>query len=86
MPSATMAADQQLTGAEILYGTTLIGHVEGLVRDPVSQRVWSVLTSYGPTRRHVAVPMAWVVKRSASRLTLAVGTRSLDNLVDRPRD
>jgi hypothetical protein len=71
-------------GAEIVYGTTLIGHVEGLVRDPSSQRVWRVLTSYGPTRRHVAVPMALVVKRSAPD-NLAVGTGSLDSLADRPR-
>jgi hypothetical protein len=83
--SSTIARDQQLIGAEIVYGITLIGHVEGLVRDPISQRVWRVLTSYGPTRRHVAVPMAWVVKRSASRLNLAVGTGSLDSLADRPR-
>ncbi len=84
MTSSTITKDQQLLGAEIVYRTTLIGHVEGLVRDPLSQRVWRVLTSYGPSRRYVAVPMEWVAKRSASRLTLAVGTHELDGLVERP--
>jgi hypothetical protein len=85
MASSTITRDHQLMGAEIVYGTTLIGHLEERVRDPLSQRVWRVLTSCGPTRRHVVVPMAWVVKRTASQLNLGVGTRSLDNLADRPR-
>jgi hypothetical protein len=83
--SPTIARDQPSIGSEIVYGTTLIGHVEGVVRDPLTQRVWRVLTSYGPARRQEAVPMAWVLKRSASRLDLAVGTGSLDNLADWPR-
>jgi hypothetical protein len=33
-------------------------------------------------RRRVGVPMEWVVKRSAERLVLAVGPRSLDDLQD----
>jgi hypothetical protein len=72
-------------GAEITFGPTLIGHVEGLVRDPLSQRVRRLITSYGRTGRRVAVPMEWVAKRSASRLVLAVGVRSLDDLADRTR-
>ena len=72
-------------GAEITFGTTLIGHVEGLVRDPLSQRVRRLITSYGLTRRRVAVPMEWVAKRSVSRLVLGVGVRSLDDLADRAR-
>ena len=85
MLTSTATRDEQLVGAEITFGSTLIGHVEGLVRDPLSQRVRGLITSYGPTRRRVAVPMEWVVKRSASRLVLGVGARSLDDLVDRSR-
>ncbi len=80
-----MTKDEQLMGAEITFGTTLIGHVEGLVRDPLSHRVWRLITSYGPAGRQVAVPMEWVIKRSASRLALGVGTRSLDDLGERTR-
>ena len=83
MRTSTAARDEQLVGAEITFGSTLIGHVEGLVRDPLSQRVRGLITSYGSTRRRVAVPMEWVVKRSASRLVLGVGARSLDDLGDR---
>ena len=82
---STAARDEQLLGAEITFGSTLIGHVEGLVRDPLSQRVRGLITSYGLTRRRVAVPMEWVVNRSASRLVLGVGARSLDDLGDRSR-
>jgi hypothetical protein len=85
MPEPTLTQDDQLMGAEITFGSALLGHVEGLVRDPVSLRVWRLLTSYGPLSRHVAVPMEWVVKRTASRLTLAVGARSLDDLTERAR-
>jgi hypothetical protein len=72
-------------GAEITFGSTLIGHVEGLVRDPLSHRVQRLITTYGLTARRVAVPMEWVAKRSALRLVLGVGTRSLDDLADRAR-
>jgi hypothetical protein len=72
--------DENLMGAEIVFGSTVIGRVEGFVRDPVSHRVWRVITSYGPDRRRVAVPMEWVVERSASGLRLGVGTLSLDDL------
>lgn len=78
-----VATDEPLIGSEITFGNTVIGHVEGVVRDPMSQRVRRVITSYGPTGRRVAVPIEWVVKRSASRLVLAVGTLSLDDLVER---
>jgi len=78
----TPANDGQLMGAEIIFGKTLIGHVEGLARDPVSQRVWRLITSYGASGRRVGVPMDWVVNRSPTRLTLAVGARSLDDLSD----
>jgi hypothetical protein len=74
--------DSQLMGADITFGTTLIGQVEGLVRDPISQRVRRLITSYGLSRRRVGVPMEWVVKRSAERLVLGVGARSLDDLGD----
>ena len=78
--------DDQLLGAQITFGGTLLGHVEGVIRDPVSQRVWRLITSYGLLGRRVAVPTEWVVKRSASRLVLAVGARSLDELGERARD
>jgi hypothetical protein len=76
--------DTQLMGAEITFGTTLIGHVEGLACDPISQRVRRLITSYGLTGRRVGVPMEWVVNRSPSRLVLGVGSRSLDDLADSP--
>jgi hypothetical protein len=74
--------DAQLMGAEITFGSASIGHVEGLVHDPISHRVRRLITSYGSTRRRVGVPIDWVVKRSPSRLELAVGVRSLNNLGD----
>lgn len=79
------AHDDQLLGAEITYGSTLIGHIEGLVRDPLSQRVRGLITSYGLPRRRVAVPMEWVTKRSTSGVVLGVGARSLDDLSNRSR-
>jgi hypothetical protein len=82
MFTSTAVQDEQLMGAEITFGTSLIGHVEGLVRDPLSQRVRQLITSYGVAGRRVAVPMEWVAKRSVSRLVLGVGARSLDDLAD----
>lgn len=70
-------------GAEITHGSTLIGHVEGFVRDPVSHRVWRLLTSYGPTARQVAVPIEWIIRQTPQRVELGVGIRSLDDLGDR---
>jgi len=75
--------DVDLIGAEITYGATHIGRVEGVVRDPVSQRVWRLLTSYGPSGRHVAVPIEWVIRQTPQRIELGVGTSSLDDLGDR---
>jgi hypothetical protein len=70
-------------GAEIMFGPTLIGHVEGLVRDRVSSRVRSVITSYGPAQRRVAVPMEWVVRHTPKGLVLGVGSLALDDLADK---
>ena len=85
MLKSTTVHDGQLMGAEITFGSTVIGHVEGLVHDPLSQRVRGLVTSYGPTRRRVAVPVEWITKRSASGVVLAVDTRSLDDLSDREK-
>jgi hypothetical protein len=82
MVTSTASNDRQLMRAEITFGPTLIGHVEGLAYDPIWLRVRRLITSYGPTRRRVGGPMEWVVKRSAERLVLAVGVRSLDDLQD----
>jgi hypothetical protein len=82
MFTSKAADDTQLMGAELTFGSTLIGHVEGLSYDPISHRVRRLITSYGLNRRRVGVPMEWVVKRSAERLALAVGARSLDDLQD----
>ncbi len=81
--SSVLPKDEELMGAEITHGSTHIGRVEGFVRDPVSQRVWRLLTSYGPTGRHVAVPIEWVIRQTPQRVELGVGTRSLDDLSDR---
>jgi hypothetical protein len=82
MFTSTATNDSQLMGTEISFGPTLIGHVEGLAYDPISERVRRLITSYGVNRRRVGVPMEWVSKRSAERLVLAVGVRSLDDLQD----
>jgi hypothetical protein len=81
--SSVLPKGEELMGAEITHGSTHIGHVEGLVRDPVSHRVWRLVTSYGPTGRQVAVPIEWVIRQSPERVELGVGTRSLDDLGDR---
>jgi len=39
MHTATDTADEQLIGADIAFGATLIGRVLGVVRDPLSHRV-----------------------------------------------
>jgi hypothetical protein len=77
--------DDPLIGAEIMFGPTLIGHVEGVICDPVSSRVRRLITAYGPTRRRVAVPMEWVVQRTPTRLVIGVGSLSLDDLSDQPQ-
>ena len=82
MHTATDTADEQLIGADIAFGATLIGRVLGVVRDPLSQRIRRLITTYGPLGRRVAVPMEWVTRRTPTRVALAVGTRSLDDLPD----
>jgi PRC-barrel domain len=85
VPHTSGPTDDQLVGTEITAGTTRIGQVEGVIRDPLSKRVRRLITSYGSPARRVAVPMEWVVKRSASRLVLGVDERSLDDLGERAR-
>jgi hypothetical protein len=77
--------DEPLIGVEIKFGPTLLGHVEGVVRDRVSSRVRSVITTYGPAQRRVAVPMEWVVRHTPTGLDLGVGSLSLDDLADQAR-
>jgi hypothetical protein len=74
--------DEQFMGAEIMVGNTLLGHVEGLGRDPLSYRVRRLIMSYGLNGRRVGVPVEWVIKRSPSRVVLGVGVRSLNDLAD----
>lgn len=68
---AIPANDGELMGADITFGKALLGHVEGLGRDPLSHRVWRLITSYGDSRRRVGVPMEWVLNHSPTRLVLA---------------
>jgi hypothetical protein len=75
-------ADSAFLGAEIVFGNTVIGRVEGVQRDPVSHRVRRLITRYGPHGRWVAVPMEWVVRSSAGRIVLGVGADSFDDLAD----
>ena len=80
MHAARRSADDDLLDAEITFDGARIGHVSGLVRDPISQRVRRPRTTYGAPRREVAVAIEWVVRRTPTRLTLGVGARSLDDL------
>jgi hypothetical protein len=84
MHTTQIADDEKLVGAEIMFGPTPIGRVEGVVRDPLSGRVRKVITTYGPAHRRVAVPMEWVVQHTPTRLVLGVGSLSLDDLADQP--
>ena len=79
---STAIDDEQLMGSEIMAGNTLLGHVEGLGRDPLSYRVRRLIMSYGLNGRRVGVPMEWVIKRSPSRVVLGVDARSLNDLAD----
>jgi hypothetical protein len=73
----------QLVGAEVIAGMSVIGAVEGVVRDPVSGRVRRLVIRYGTvSSRQVAVPIEWVARHQARRIVLAVETRSLDQLAD----
>jgi hypothetical protein len=85
MASPIMTADEQLMGAEVVFGGRLLGHVEGLLHDRVSRRVRRIILTYGRTARRVAVPFEWITKRSSSQLVLGVGTKSLDDLPDQLR-
>lgn len=75
-------AAEDLIGAQIVFGTTPIGRIQSLQRDPVSGRVRRLIATYGSPARRVAVPMEWVVNASSTRVSLAVGTESLDDLAD----
>lgn len=79
-------ADPDLIGADIVFGSTSIGRVQGLQRDPVSGRIRRLLTSYGASGRRVAVPMEWVLQLSSSRVSLGVGAHSLDDLADQTEE
>jgi hypothetical protein len=80
--TTSTSADADLIGAELVFGKTSLGQVLGVLRDPISQRVRRLITSYGPDGRRVAVPMEWVVGRTPGRVALAVGPHSLDDLPD----
>jgi hypothetical protein len=82
MHTATGTKDEELIGAELVFGAESIGHVLDVARDPISQRVWRLITTYGPHGRRVAVPVEWVLRRTPTRVTLAVGARALDDLPD----
>jgi PRC-barrel domain protein len=82
MHTALPANDVDLVGTEIVFGTMPIGHVLDVIRDPLSQRVRRLITTYGVTARRVAIPMEWVVRRTSTRVTLGVGARSLDDLAE----
>ena len=74
--------DDDLIGAELVFGATSIGRVLDVYRDTVPGRVWRLITTYGPNERRVAVPVEWVVRQTPTRVTLAVGPRALDDLPD----
>lgn len=82
MRTSSRASDEELIGAELVFGATTIGRVLDVRRDPLSQRVWRLITTYGPHGHRVAVPMEWVVRRTPTRVTLAVGSREIDDLPD----
>jgi hypothetical protein len=75
-----------LIGAEIVFGTTSIGHVQSVQRDPISDRVRRLVTTYGSAGRRVAVPMEWVVQTTPGRVTLGVGAASLDDLAEQTEE
>jgi hypothetical protein len=80
MPTAWGTSDEDFIGAEVAFGATPLGHVQGVLRDPLSHRVRHLVMRYGTGGRPVAVPMEWVVRHSRGRLLLGVGTHSLDDL------
>jgi hypothetical protein len=75
--------EDQLLAAEVVVGTSVIDHVDRVVRDARSGRVWRLVTRCGTvSSRQVAVPIEWVARRQGRRIVLAVDTRSLDQLAD----
>ena len=80
MHTSSRAADEDVIGAELVFGATSMGQILGVRRDLISQRVWWLIATYGPHGRRVAVPIQWVLRRTPTRVTLAVGTRELDDL------
>lgn len=79
----THTTDEDLLGAALLAGPTVVGPVTGLVHDAISGRVWRLIARYGPGRgRTVAVPMEWVVRRTPEHVVLGVNIASLDKLPD----
>ena len=76
-----LGPDRDFLGAELVLGSATVGHVDGVVRDVVSHRVWRLITRYGTTtRRDIAVPVEWIIDNSPRRFVLGVGFRSLDAL------
>jgi PRC-barrel domain protein len=75
-----------LIGAQIIFGSTPIGHVQSVQLDPVSDRVRRLVTTYGIAGRRVAVPMEWVVRTTPGRVRLGVGAASLDDLADQTEE
>jgi hypothetical protein len=86
MQPSIRPADGDMIGSEIAFGSTVIGLVQSVQRDPVSDRVRRLVTSYGTTARRVAVPMEWVVRTTPTRVTLGVGAGSLDDLAEQTEE
>jgi hypothetical protein len=75
-----------LIGAQIVFGSTPIGRVQSVQRDPVSDRVRRMVTTYGLPARRVAVPVEWVLHTTPDRVTLGVGAASLDALAEQTEE
>ncbi len=82
MQTPTNTPGEELIGAELVCGAESIGRILDVGYDPISHRVWRLIVAYGPHQRRVAVPLEWVVRRTPTRVTLAVGSRALDDLPD----
>jgi hypothetical protein len=84
METRPRASDEDLIGAELVFGAQAIGRIVDVQFDLISHRVRRLITAYGPHDRRVAVPIEWVVRRTPSQLTLAVDSRALDELPEEP--
>jgi hypothetical protein len=82
MHTSTRSTDEDLIGAELMFGAMPIGHILGVRRDPISKRVWRLIAVYGAHGRQVSIPIEWIARRTPRRVTLAVGTRELDDMRD----